>query len=297
MGQAAKPLSIAERVNVYFRLTKPNVWWLLTFTGLGGVFAASNGFPPLDKTALALLAITLGSAGAEAVSNYIERDIDAIMRRTRRRPLPKGLIKPEWKALVFGFSLLALSLITAISVNFLTFLFISLGVFDYIVVYVLYSKRRTPLNIILGSFAGGAPVMTGYVAVSNALTLEAWLLASLVVLWIPSHVWSLALKYRDDYEQAKIPMLPVVISEEKAIRCIASTAILLVAFSAAIYFVNPLKYGLIYVATAAITGVVLAYLSIDLINRPDKENAWRLFKFTSPQLALLFLAIILDTLV
>ncbi|MDJ0270568.1 MAG: heme o synthase [Aigarchaeota archaeon] len=295
MRREAQAFSVVETVKVYFRLTKPRVWWLLVFTGITGLVAASNGVPDPYIAVMATLIITLGSAGAETVSNYLERDIDAIMQRTRKRPLPAGQIKPAWKALVFGIALIAASLTMAASINVLAFLFMAFGIFDYVVVYVMYSKRRTPLNIILGSFAGGAPTMAGYVAVSNAATLEAWIMSALVVLWIPSHVWSLALKYRDDYARANIPMLPVVTSERTAIRCIASTAILLVLFSAALYFHNPAKYGVIYVATAGITGALLAVLSVELMRRPDKDNAWRLFKFSSPHLALLFLAIIIDT--
>ncbi len=286
---------LTQRVKIYFSLTKPKIWWLLVFTGLGGAVAA-GGLRDLTTLLLAMVTIALGSAGSESVANYLEKDIDAIMARTRRRPLPQGLIKPEWKALVFGSILIMLSLIIAYAINLLTFIFMALGIFDYVVVYVMYSKRRTPLNIILGSFAGGAPVMAGYVAVSNTITAEAWILAALVVLWIPSHVWSLALKYKDDYMAANIPMLPVVISETKAIRCIASTAILMVLFSASLYFLYPHKYGTIYVATAALTGLLLAYFSVELINKPNKDNAWRLFKFTSPHLAILFLAMIVDTL-
>jgi len=287
---------LVERVKVYFSLTKPKVWWLLVFTGLGGSITA-GGVNDLTTTLMAAITIALGSAGSESVANYLEKDIDAIMARTRRRPLPQGLIKPEWKALVFGCVLIILSLALAYAINLLTFIFMALGIFDYVVVYVMYSKRRTPLNIILGSFAGGAPVMAGYVAISNTLTAEAWILAALVVLWIPSHVWSLALKYRDDYMAANIPMLPVVTSEDKAIRCIASTAILMVLFSAVLYFLYPHKYGGIYVATAALTGALLAYLSVELMNKPTRENAWRLFKFTSPHLAILFLAIMVDSII
>lgn len=284
-------------VKNYLSLMKLNVVWLLVFTGLGGVMAASDGLPGIYEAGMALLTITLGSAGAESLSNYLERDIDSVMKRTRRRPLPRGLIKPEWKAMVFGVVLITLSLTIAAFINPVTFLFMAFGIFDYVVIYVMLSKRRTPFNIILGSFAGGAPVMAGYAAIANGVTAEAWMLAALVVIWIPSHVWSLALRYRDDYARANIPMLPVVIDERKAIRCIASTAVLLIAFSVILYFLNPARYGLIYLTAAASLGAVLMALSTDLILRPDQEKAWRLFKFTSPHLALIFLAIIIEALV
>jgi len=283
-----------SHARIYFSLTKPRIWWLLVFVGFGGLMAASNGRPDPYLAVTATLSLTMGSAGAETVANYLDRDIDAVMRRTMRRALPRGLIRPPWKALALGLVLTFGSFILASSINLLTLLFIMLGVADYVVVYVMYAKRRTPLNIILGSFAGGAPVMAGYVAAANQLTPEAWIMAGLVVLWIPSHVWSLALRYKDDYVRASIPMLPVVIREDKAIRCIASTAILMVVFSVALYFFYPSKYGAIYVAAASITGLLLGYLSLKLIVSPTPENSWRLFKFTSPHLALIFAAIILD---
>lgn len=281
---------------IYFTLTKPNVWWLLVFTGIAGLIAGAGGIPEPWTATLAIITITAGSAGAETVSNYIERDIDAIMRRTARRPLPKGLIKPEWMALLLGLILIAVSLATATFINLLTFIFMLAGILDYLLVYVIFTKRRTPINIILGSFAGGAPLMAGYVAAAGEAMVEAWILASLIVLWIPSHVWSLALRYRDDYLRAGVPMLPVVLSEAKAIRCIASTVILFIIFSAAPYLLFPSKYGLLYLAVAGISGGALAYFSFRLMLKPTKENAWRLFKLTSPQLAILMGAVILESL-
>ncbi|GBC68794.1 Protoheme IX farnesyltransferase [archaeon HR01] len=288
--------SLLTTARIYFSLTKPNVWWLLVFTGVAGLVAGAGGLPDPATGLLALITITAGSAGSETVSNYLERDIDSIMKRTSRRVLPKGLIKPEWKALVFGLALLAISLTTALTINLPTFTLMLAGIVDYVVVYIIFTKRRSPLNIILGSFAGGAPLLAGYAAARAELTLEAWILASLIVLWIPSHVWSLALRYRDDYMKAGIPMLPVVVSEVKAIRCIASTVILFILFSVAPYIFYPEKYGLPYLVVAAGAGLALAYYSLKLIVKPSKENAWRLFKLTSPQLAILAAAVILENL-
>jgi protoheme IX farnesyltransferase len=163
-------------------------------------------------------------------------------------------------------------------------------------VYVSYFKRRSPLNILFGSFAGGAPALIGYVSATNQITTEGLIIAALVVLWIPSHVWSLALKYRDDYARANIPMLPVVTSERKAIRCIASTVFLMVVFSVLLYLIDTQTFGLIYLGIAAPSGIALLYLSLRLFFSPSQAGAWRLFKFTSPHLALIFIAIILDSL-
>ncbi len=286
-------LSIAR---IYFNLTKPNVWWLLVFTGLAGLFAGAGGWPDLNTGILAVITITAGSAGSETISNYIERDIDAVMRRTARRVLPRGLIKPAWKALVFGIILTAISLITATFINTLTFIFMLVGILDYLLVYVIFTKRRTPINIILGSFAGGAPLMAGYAAAAGDVPLEAWILAAMIVLWIPAHVWSLALRYKEDYIRAGVPMLPTVISEVKAIRCIASTVLLFIPFSLAPYFLYPSKYGLPYLLVAGLSGAALVYFSLRLIAQPTKDNAWKLFKLTSPQLAVLTAVVILENL-
>ncbi|MCS7143215.1 MAG: heme o synthase [Aigarchaeota archaeon] len=279
---------------LYFQVTKPNVWWLLVFIGMVGYYTGAGGRVGLIDAFSVLLMLVTGTAGTEALSNYLERDIDSQMRRTRRRPIPRGLINPPWKALILGLVLMLVSLITASLINIMSFLFMLFGMLDYIVIYVMLSKRRTPWNIVLGSFAGGAPVIAGYVAATGVPSLEAWLLASLVILWIPSHVWSLALRYKEDYARACIPMLPVVVDERKSIRCIASTSGLLVVFSLILYLINSPHYGLLYLATASVLGSILLYLSMKLLFRPNLTDAWRLFKFTSPYLAIVFLVIAIE---
>jgi protoheme IX farnesyltransferase len=281
----------------YFLLTKPNVWWLLAFTGVAGIVAASGGIPEIQIFVLAMTSIITGVAGTEAVSNYIERDLDAAMKRTSKRVIPKGLIKPAWKALVFGLGLIAVSLAVAALINPVTFLFMATGMVDYLVIYVMWSKRRTPLNIILGSYAGGAPLMAGYTAVSYWPTPEAWIMASLIVLWIPPHIWSLALIYREDYRNAHVPMLPVVTSEATAIRCIASTTVLSVLFSFLLYFLHPDKYGLVYLVAAGLSGAAIGLTAFALMLSPNRSTAYRLFKLTSPQLFILMLAIIIDNII
>lgn len=285
-----------ERLKVYYTVTKPRVWYLLVYTAFGGFMAGSGPVIDWVKAVHAVLAVTLAAAGSEAIANYLERDIDSIMERTRRRPIPAGKIKPEWKALILGFILTGLGVAAAALINLLALAFILVGVLDYLVVYVMLSKRRTPLNIILGSIAGGAPSMVGYVSAAGQMTADAWILSGIVVLWIPSHIWSLALRYKEDYMKAGVPMLPVVIDERKAVRCISSTAILLVAFSIAIYFLNPVKYGLIYLVSVTATGAALIYLSLKIMVRPSRTLAWRLFKFSSPHLAVIFTAIIIESL-
>jgi protoheme IX farnesyltransferase len=285
--------SLASTFRTYFVLTKPNVWWLLVFTGIGGYFAGSRG--PLDPLTLAITtaSLTAGCAGAETISNYIERDIDSIMTRTRRRPIPSGKINPPERALYLGLALTSTGIVTSALINAYALAFMVFGVLDYVVVYVMLTKRRTPMNVILGSFAGGAPALIGYTAATGFPDLYGWLLAAMIVLWIPSHVWSLAMKYREDYRRAGVPMLPVVVEERKAIRCIVSTVVLLVAFSLALPPFSP-SLGPLYFATASLMGGLLLLLCLKTALTPSLENFWRLFKFSSPYLTVLFTVIIVE---
>lgn len=289
--------ALTESFHIYFKLTKPNVWWLLVFVGVGGFLAGSGGNINVTNLAVAVLSLILGSAGAESVANYLERDIDSLMQRTRRRPLPQGLISPPEKALIFGLILTAASLvITALLLNALAFLTMLIGILDYLLVYVILTKRRTAWNIILGSPAGAAPVMVGYSAARGFLDLTAVVLSSLVIFWIPSHVWSLALRYREDYVRAGIPMMTTILPERTAVRVLAFTSILLFASSLTLPLLNPKYFTTLYLSTILILGAALMLLSMNVIINPIKRNAWLLFKFTSPYLAVVFSVVMLESL-
>jgi protoheme IX farnesyltransferase len=250
---------------------------------------------PIDIMLLAIIAVTLGSSGANVLTCYIDRDIDAIMTRTKLRPLPSGRISAN-RALYYGLILVALSLILALIINPLSSLLMLIGIMINVIIYSKILKRRNPVNIIIGGFSGGLPALIGYAAVKGTI-LEAlpFLIAGLVVLWIPTHIWSLALKYREDYAKAKVPMLPVVVEENVAIRCIASTTIILIIFTLAIYFIG--FFGLIYLTVAGALSVAMLFLNIKLFLKPSERNAWIVFKFSSPYLALIFIAMMLDKLI
>lgn len=295
-GQPSIITRATRTIDVYFRVTKPRVWWLLVFTGVGGLFLGTRGMPTIENFLLVLLVLITGSAGAETIANYLEIDIDRLMRRTMNRPLPSGLIDPPEKGLVFGIILISISILLALFLNIYVVIFLIFGIIDYVVIYVMLAKRRTSLNILFGSFAGGAPAIIGYVSATNQIAAEGLIIAALVVLWIPSHVWSLALKYKDDYARANIPMMPVVLSERKAVRCIASTAFLMLIFSITLYLIDPQTFGPIYLGITLSSGAILLYLSLRLFLAPTQTNMWRLFKFSSPHLALVFLGIIIDSL-
>jgi len=286
---------IMNTLKNYFELTKPKTVILLTFTAFGTMVVAKGRDAPIDIMLLAIIAVTLGSSGANVLTCYIDRDIDAIMTRTKLRPLPSGRISAN-RALYYGLILVALSLILALIINPLSSLLMLIGIMINVIIYSKILKRRNPVNIIIGGFSGGLPALIGYAAVKGTI-LEAlpFLIAGLVVLWIPTHIWSLALKYREDYAKAKVPMLPVVVEENVAIRCIASTTIILIIFTLAIYFIG--FFGLIYLTVAGALSVAMLFLNIKLFLKPSERNAWIVFKFSSPYLALIFIAMMLDKLI
>ncbi|RLC81153.1 MAG: protoheme IX farnesyltransferase [Chloroflexi bacterium] len=285
---------VLSSLKAYLLVTKPPSVMLLVFTAIGGMIAATGASIRWPAFLLALTAITAGCAGANTITCYIDRDIDAIMERTRKRPLPQGRISPTG-ALIWGIILCGVALVLSASLNPVAFFWMLFGLFDNIVIYSLLSKRRTAWNIVLGSFSGGAPTVFGWAAMRGDTTLLPVLMAALVVLWTPSHIWSLAIRYRDDYARANVPMLPVVSKVEKVLRCIVSTAFLMVISSVLIYRLG--NFGLIYAALAFPLGIAMLAVHIFLWFHPTPRNAWRMFKLTSPYLAAVFTGIIVDSVI
>ena len=289
--------TVNETIRNYVEVTKPPIVLLLVFTSLATMLIAwKHTVFPLTPTLLviATVAITAASAGCDTITSYVDRDIDAIMHRTQHRPIPSGRITPS-KALAWGLFLAAVGLILALWINLLSFIWIALGVIDNVIIYSLYLKRRNPLNIILGGVSGGLPVMFGWSAVTNNVELLPILLAALVVLWIPGHIWSLAIFTRADYKRAKVPMLPVVTKLSTALRCIVSTIVLMIPFSLWIYLEG--GFGIVYLAVAILFGVAILYVNLKLFLHPNDKMAYLAFKISSPYLFALFLAMIIDSLI
>jgi len=290
-------VTATQTVKNYVELTKPPIVLLLVFTSLVTMIIAwKHTLLPLTPTllAVAMVSITAASAGCDTITSYVDRDIDAVMNRTKHRPIPSGRIAPG-KALSWGLFLAAVGLALAYWINFLSFVWIGLGIVDNVIVYSLFLKRRNPLNIILGGISGGLPVMFGWSAVTNSVELLPILLAALVVLWIPGHIWSLAIFTREDYKRARVPMLPVVTKLKTALRCIVSTIVLMIPFSIWIFFEG--GFGLVYLAIAGIFGIWVLYINVKLFLHPDDKMAYRAFKISSPYLFALFFAMIVDSLV
>ena len=280
-------------VSNYWRLTKPRVWGLLVFTGLVAMVVAYRETPGSTLSPALLLitgiALTLACASADVLTNYHDRDIDGMMKRTMRRPIPSGAISPG-AALAFGLPMAALSVaISFFLVNATAAGFVLLGLLDNVVVYSLLLKRRSWLNIVLGGFSGGMPVLVGYSAVGNPFSPIALYMSALVMVWIPAHIWSLTIFSREDYEAAKVPMLPVVFGDRVAAVCVAAASAMLTVFSVLIFLFTPVSA--FYTVTAlALGGLVLGY-SVKLAVDRTRSTAWTLFKITSPYLMLLFLVL------
>jgi len=278
----------------YVEVTKPKTVALLVFTSVATMMIAmlSERWMVPGLMVAGLIAITTASAGCNTVTCYIDKDIDAVMRRTSNRPLPTGRIAPPERAVIWGVFLIATGLVLGLWINVTSFVILLLGVLDNVVVYSLWLKRRNPLNIILGGFSGGLPAMFGWSAITGTISLLSVLLAGLVVLWIPSHIWSLAILSKDDYARAGVPMLPVVMEEKAALRCIVATVILMIPFSLAVYWKG--GFGWIYAGSALVLGAVVLILNLYLFARPTRDNAYRAFKVSSPYLFLLFLSMVVD---
>ncbi|MBO8129826.1 MAG: protoheme IX farnesyltransferase [Peptococcaceae bacterium] len=288
-----RPQSTGATIKAYIEVTKPISVFLLVFTALAMMLVAMASHPfSWPQAVQALLAVTLACAGANAVSCYIDRDLDAQMPRTARRPVPSGRIYPPERALYWGLGLFAASLVLAWGLNWVAFLCLWAGMLGYVGIYSLWLKRKSTWNIILGGFSGGLPPLFGWTAVTGDVSLLPILVGALVVLWIPNHIWSLAIFYREQYAKVKVPMLPVVCDIKKALHCLLATVILMVAFSIAIYFTG--NWGMIYLGTALVLGIAALVLSAHVYLHPERQKAWVLFKFSSPYLFLLFLAMMVD---
>lgn len=300
-----------SRVAVYYELTKPKIWYLLVFTAFGATLTASNiyGVEVSPATwALVLFSVAAGSAAANTLTNYHDRDIDAIMERTKGRPLPSKRIHPATKARNFGLVLAAASLVLAGAIALTTTVeqglwatgFIAFGLLNNVLVYSYALKRTSRTNIILGGLCGGAPPMIGWVAVTTSdLWTMGLAMAGLVFIWIPMHIWALTLHFKEDYNRVDVPMLTAVQSERTSARAIAASTVVMVAFSIVPFFLvmedGTAMVGPAYLWTAVASGVLMIALSVWVIAKPMERASWTLFKFSSPYLAVLFIALMVDS--
>jgi protoheme IX farnesyltransferase len=279
----------------YVQLTKPRVIELLLVTTLPAMILAEGKFPPVLLVVEVLVGGALAAGGANTVNCWIERDRDHLMRRTAHRPLPMGTIGPA-PAHVFGLALEVLAFVLLwTTVNLLSALLAVGAMLFYVFVYTIWLKPRSPQNIVIGGAAGAVPVLVGWAAVTGTVEAPAWVLFAIVFFWTPPHFWALALRYRDDYAAAGIPMLPVVKGEKIALRDMVVYSVIVFATTLVLPFVSDV--GAIYVVAAVLLGIAFVGQAVRLARSTSAEGALRFFMFSNTYLAALFFAVALDTLV
>jgi heme o synthase len=291
-AEVLAPRSLRETMVTYFRLTKPRIILLLLVTTVPAMVLAARGLPSPWLVLTTLAGGTLAAGSANAINCYLDRDIDEVMRRTRRRPLPAHQVSPE-RALRFGYVLGAVSfLFLSVAVNVLAASLALSAIAFYVFVYTLWLKRTTTQNIVIGGAAGAVPALVGWAAVTGSVGLPAWVLFAIVFVWTPPHFWALALRYRADYAAAGIPMLPVVRGAEETRRQILQYSLALFATTLVLYPVGHM--GPVYLSTAVVLGGLFVYRALRLWRERTPALAMRLFTFSIVYLALLFVAVAAD---
>jgi heme o synthase len=286
--------SVGRRAASYFALTKPWIVALLLATTAAGMLVAARGLPPLNILLFTLLGGACAAGGANALNSYIDRDVDKVMGRTSRRPLPSGRVSPR-AALLFALTLSCLSpVILGFGVNWLSAGLAVLGILYYAVIYTIFLKRATPQNIVVGGAAGAIPPLVGWAAVTNDLSLLSLYLFAIILLWTPPHTWALMLLLDKDYRRAKIPMLPAAWGQVEARRQIILYSVLLFVTTLVPFSFGAL--GLVYLSGAVILGIYFLVLALKLWRHGNsyKPIARKLYHFSNAYLALLFLAMVLD---
>jgi protoheme IX farnesyltransferase len=296
-GIGARPRPHRSRIGAYVALTKPRIIELLLVTTLPSMVLAAGGLPKWWVALVTMLGGTLAAGSANALNCYLDRDIDAIMRRTGRRPLARHEVSPTG-ALIFGLVLGAISVLAiGAATNWLAGGLTLGAIAFYIVVYTMLLKRRTAQNIVWGGVAGCMPVLIGWSAVTGSLAAAPFALFAVVFFWTPPHTWALATRYRDDYARAGVPMLPVVAPPTRVAVEIVIYSWLTVAASLALW---PLATGWVYGALAGVAGVVLVASAHRLLTQTRRGGAakpMQFFHLSNSYLAFVFVAVAIDTFV
>ncbi|MFI5035383.1 MAG: heme o synthase [Acidimicrobiales bacterium] len=297
---AAEHRALADVLRGYVALTKPRIIELLLVTTIPTMIVAAKGIPGLWLVVATLVGGTLAAGGANAFNMVIDRDIDAVMRRTHRRPLVTGVMTPR-AATLFAFVLEAVAVATlAIFVNALSAALALSATLFYVFVYSLWLKRRSRQNIVIGGAAGAVPVLVGWAAVTNSLSWTPVLLFLVIFLWTPPHFWALAVRYRDDYAAVNVPMMPVVASLRRTTLEILVYAVVLWALT---IFIGPTAHlGWVYAVSATVLGALFVLHAWRLhrhavTDRADVGEAMRLFHFSITYLTALFVLMAVDVLV
>lgn len=277
----------------YLPLFKLRISLLITFSAVVGLISTSSGDISIKNALLLIIVTMMASAGASAFNHYFDMDIDSVMERTRKRPIPSGIINDSKKTLFISVILFVTSILLSFkAINYMVALHLFLGAVVYAVVYTVWLKRRTWLNIIIGGSAGSFAVLAGGASATPELCMPPLLLATIMFFWTPSHFWSFAIVHREDYEKAGIPMLPVVIGNLRTTRYILLNTILLVISS---FLPSVFGYlGIFYTIVAVAVGVFFLTRNIQLLFETSKDMALKNFKASMIYLGVLLSSVIVD---
>jgi len=284
--------------NEILEISKPRIVVLLVITAVTSMYAASKlvpGTPELEYWSYLhiIIAGALASAGSSALNHYYDKDIDPKMTRTRTRPIPSGRMRAS-NVLVYGLLVSCISVIYGyFALNTVSAFFIAIGIFSYVIIYTVWLKRKNSSNIVIGGIAGSAAAWAGWAAATGSMDLLGFLVGFLVFVWTPSHFWCLAMKIKDEYAQAGVPMLPVVIGMHKTSKFILGNTLILIPYSLLLSFI-PDGMGIVYTVIALVSGGLMLAYHYKLTKNPTSEFAWKAYKVTAPYLTIIFVAVALD---
>ncbi len=287
--------SAVSKLGAYVALTKPRIIELLLVTTVPAMIVAERGLPDIGLIIATVMGGTLAAGGANAINMVVDRDIDALMERTKDRPLVTGVITPQ-AALTFAIGLEAVAFVWLWGfVNLLSAVLAVAATLFYVFIYTLWLKRTSSQNIVIGGAAGAAPVLIGWAAVTDQLAWAPWVMFGIIFLWTPPHFWALAIKYKDDYARADVPMLPSVSAARAVGLQILANSVAVWACSLVLAAVADLEA--IYVVTALVSGAGLCWLSVNVLRHPTPRAAMSLFGYSITYLTVLFGAMAVDQLV
>lgn len=277
-------------------ISKPRIVVLLVITAVTSMYAGSKLVPNAPELGYwaylhIIVAGALASAGSSALNHYYDKDIDPKMTRTSTRPIPSGRMAAS-NVLIYGLTVSCISVIYGyFTLNAVSAFFIALGIFSYVIIYTVWLKRLNTSNIVIGGIAGSAAAWAGWSAATGSMDLLGFLVGFLVFVWTPSHFWCLAMKIKDEYAQANIPMLPVVIGMQRTSKYILGNTLILLPYSLVLCAFG---MGIVYAIIAAVSGGLMLSYHYKLTKNPTSEFAWKAYKVTAPYLTIIFVAVALD---
>ena len=294
-------MSKAVSIKDFIEVSKPRIVIVLVITAVASLLAGSR-FDVTPNDAWDVSAWQIGflslsgafaSMGASAINHYYDRDIDKIMVRTSKRPIPAGRLSPN-TVLFYGIGLCILSVaISWLTLNPVATGMIALGIFFYVIIYTVWLKRWNASNIVIGGFAGSAASMAGWATASGSIDLLGFLVGWLVFMWTPPHFWCLAIKAKEEYAGVHVPMLPVLIGNQRTASYILYNTMILLPYSISLYFFG---LGILYTLVAAVFGSMMLLYHYKLTKDPTPEFAWKAYKVTAPYLVIIFIGVALDAL-